>query len=162
MSNLMRSRNRNMNKFKYLMLIDLDEFIIPQKNKTLVDMIRFINSQPIVQAGKKVNPLFTSSYSFQNSFFYLQWPDDPTVKTSLALRTLQKTRRKQKFHPQKQRSKYICIPYFVKEAGNHFIWEFHHGRTLNVPTNIGFLHHYRVCEFGGRTWGPRVAYITVS
>lgn len=62
---------------------------------------------------------------------------------------LRKTRRKTKFNPQKQRSKYICIPRQVKEAGNHFIWEFQQGNNLNVPTNVGFLHHYRVCEFGG-------------
>jgi hypothetical protein len=62
---------------------------------------------------------------------------------------LRKTRRKTKFNPQKQRSKYICIPRQVKEAGNHFIWEFQQGNNLNVPTNVGVLHHYRVCEFGG-------------
>ena len=62
---------------------------------------------------------------------------------------LRKTRRKTKFNPQKQRSKYICIPRQVKEAGNHFIWEFQQGNNLNVPTNVGLLHHYRVCEFGG-------------
>ena len=68
---------------------------------------------------------------------------------SSQLRVLRKTRRKTKFNPQKQRSKYICIPRQVKEAGNHFIWEFQQGNNLNVPTNVGFLHHYRVCEFGG-------------
>lgn len=35
-------------------------------------------------------------------------------------------------------------------AGNHFVWEFLPGRgTLNVPSEVAFLHHYRVCEFGG-------------
>ncbi len=37
----------------------------------------------------------------------------------------------------------------VREAGNHFIWEFSEGFNLNVPVSVGFLHHYRVCEFGG-------------
>ena len=37
----------------------------------------------------------------------------------------------------------------MKEAGNHFIWEFQSGHNVNVPTDVGFLHHYRVCEFGG-------------
>ena len=37
----------------------------------------------------------------------------------------------------------------MKEAGNHFIWEFQQGNNINVPTNVGLLHHYRVCEFGG-------------
>lgn len=70
-------------------------------------------------------------------------------------------------HPHKQRSKYICKPEYVVEAGNHFVWEFIPGKgTLNVPATAGMLHHYRVsrikildnffknifkqvCEFGG-------------
>lgn len=53
-------------------------------------------------------------------------------------------------HPQKQRSKYICKPESVIEAGNHFVWEFCPGRgSLNVPADAAILHHYRVCEFGG-------------
>ena len=43
----------------------------------------------------------TSSYSFQNAFFYLQFPDDPNESKS-APRALKKTRRKAKFNPQKQ------------------------------------------------------------
>ena len=64
--------------------------------------------------------------------------------------TLRKTRRRSKLHPHKQRSKYLCRPEFVVEAGNHFIWEFVPGHgTLNVPPDAAILHHYRVCEFGG-------------
>lgn len=58
--------------------------------------------------------------------------------------------RRSKLHPQKQRSKYICKPEAVIEAGNHFVWEFCPGRgSLNVPADSAILHHYRVCEFGG-------------
>lgn len=62
-----------------------------------------------------------------------------------ALITQRKTRRRAKLHPQKQRSKYICKPDAVVEAGNHFVWEFITGRgSLNVPADAGILHHYRV------------------
>lgn len=141
---------RNINSVKYLMLIDFDEVIVPHQNNSLLDMIRDINSRPIYQTGKLVSPSMTAAYSFQNAFFYLQWPDQNTEAYTPPLRTLVKTRRKQKLHPPKQRSKYICLPYLVKEAGNHFVWEFLKGKTVNVPTFIGFLHHYRVCEFGGQ------------
>jgi len=70
--------------------------------------------------------------------------DDEESQNWPSLRVLRKTRRKTKFNPQKQRSKYICIPRNVKEAGNHFIWEYAEGHNVNVPTSIGFLHHYRV------------------
>jgi len=140
---------RNMNKFKYLMLIDLDELVIPYQNKTLLDLLADLKTRTVIQAGKPLTPSQVSSYSFQNGFFYLQWPDSPSSPTSPPLTALLKTRRRQKLHPPKQRSKYICSPGAVKEAGNHFIWEFHHGKTLNVPPSLAFLHHYRVCEFGG-------------
>lgn len=105
--------------------------------------------------GKRISTKSTGAYSFQNAFFYLQWADDPSVKYSqtpeeAALITLKKTRRKVRLHPHKQRSKYICKPENVVEAGNHFVWEFMPGHgALNVPADAAILHHYRVCEFGG-------------
>lgn len=102
-----------------------------------------------------MNTRTTGSYSFQNAFFYLQWGDDEWVYGSddniaTNLVTLKKTRRKSKLHPHKQRSKYICRPELVVEAGNHFVWEFVPGHgTYNVPADGGILHHYRICEFGG-------------
>lgn len=42
------------------------------------------------------------------------------------------------------------FPQLFFPAGNHFVWEFLPGKgTLNVPNEVAFLHHYRVCEFGG-------------
>ncbi len=52
------------------------------------------------------------------------------------LRTLTKTRRKSKFNPPKQRSKYVCVPRRVREAGNHFVWEFAEGFNVNVPPSV--------------------------
>ncbi|XP_040571227.1 beta-1,4-galactosyltransferase galt-1 [Lepeophtheirus salmonis] len=141
---------RNMNYFKYLMLIDVDEFVIPRMNDTIPEMIEYLEKHKSHFGYRKtlINKR-ASAYSFQNSFFYLQFADEPESDSNL--RVLRKTRRKVKFNPQKQRSKYICIPRDIKEAGNHFIWEFvsSNGKSLNVPTELGFLHHYRVCEFGG-------------
>lgn len=132
----------------------------------------------------RINARNTGAYSFQNSFFYLQFPDDTityshenSINPALraALITQRKTRRfvvgffvcknrlkksekhkfsfvcdlnrRAKLHPQKQRSKYICRPDAVVEAGNHFVWEFVTGRgSLNVPADAGILHHYRVSD----------------
>ena len=66
----------------------------------------------------------------------------------IPLRLLRKTRRRRKFNPHGERSKYICIPRQVKEAGTHLIYEYLVGSALNVPTNIGFSHHYRFCDAG--------------
>lgn len=133
---------------------------------------RFLNSrwQSLRLTGRN-----TGAYSFQNAFFYLQFADDSKIfatddtsnaELRAALITQRKTRRyfdgthctwrteknnlifyfrRAKLHPQKQRSKYICKPEAVVEAGNHFVWEFITGRgSLNVPADAGILHHYRV------------------
>jgi len=142
---------RNMKSVQYLIMMDLDELIIPYQAATLTQMLADLRRRSIVQSGKNVAPNQVSSYSFQNAFFYLQWPDSTSSYASMkpSLTALTKTRRRHKLHPPKQRSKYICLPSEVKEAGNHFVWEFYRGKTLNVPASYGLLHHYRVCEFGG-------------
>ncbi|XP_065084259.1 uncharacterized protein LOC135706547 isoform X1 [Ochlerotatus camptorhynchus] len=141
---------RSMYRYSHVALIDLDEFIIPHHNDTLIDLINWLS--------KRINNRNTGAYSFQNAFFYLQFADDdsifeggsPEADLTAALTTQRKTRRRSKLHPQKQRSKYICKPEAVIEAGNHFVWEFCPGRgSLNVPADAAILHHYRVCEFGG-------------
>jgi len=138
---------RSMYRYSYAALVDLDEYIIPRHNDTLLQLVKWL--------GTRLNTRTTGSYSSQNAFFYLQWEDDPSIAqstdaTEVGLVTLRKTRRRSKLHPHKQRSKYLYRPEFVVEAGNHFIWEFVPGHgTLNVPPDSAILHHYRVCEFGG-------------
>ncbi|KAH8377931.1 hypothetical protein KR093_008021 [Drosophila rubida] len=145
---------RTMYRYKYLALVDLDEFIVPRYTDTLNELLSSLN-----QRFRNRN---TGAYSFQNAFYYLQFADDPLASSGLpggndqlgsvraSLVTQRKTRRRYKLHPQKQRSKYICKPEAVVEAGNHFVWEFSPGMgSLNVPPKEAILQHYRVCEFGG-------------
>ncbi|KAH8351976.1 hypothetical protein KR084_000971 [Drosophila pseudotakahashii] len=145
---------RTMYRYKYLALVDLDEFIVPRYSDTLNELIGSLN-----QRFRNRN---TGAYSFQNAFYYLQFADDNLASSGIeggndqlasvraSLVTQRKTRRRYKLHPQKQRSKYICKPEAVVEAGNHFVWEFAPGKgSLNVPPKEAILQHYRVCEFGG-------------
>ncbi|KAH8413442.1 hypothetical protein KR009_011176 [Drosophila setifemur] len=145
---------RTMYRYKYLALVDLDEFIVPRYTDTLNDLLNSLN-----QRFRNRN---TGAYSFQNAFYYLQFADDSLASSGIeggndqlasvraSLVTQRKTRRRYKLHPQKQRSKYICKPEAVVEAGNHFVWEFAPGKgSLNVPPKEAILQHYRVCEFGG-------------
>lgn len=138
---------RNMYSYSHVLFIDLDEFIVPRQNRTLTELIQWLSKPSYRQNA--------GALSFQNAFFYLQFPDDALVAESTdplvrALLTQRKTQRRKKLHPQKQRSKYIAKPEAVIEAGNHFVWEFMPGKGhLNVPADVAILQHYRVCEFGG-------------
>ncbi|XP_037033844.1 uncharacterized protein LOC119072674 [Bradysia coprophila] len=141
---------RSMYRFQYVVFVDVDEFIVPRRNDTLKDLLKWLSLKPSnINAG---------AYSFQNAFFYLQFADDSlTYERNVsnaalrsALLTQRKTRRRLKLHPHRERSKYICKPQSVVEVGNHFVWEFMPGQGhSNVTPDIAILHHYRVCEYGG-------------
>ncbi|KAI1303587.1 hypothetical protein HDE_02157 [Halotydeus destructor] len=148
---------RTMYKFDYVLLVDLDEYVIPHE-PSLGDLRHLVARV----ASLNNNDAKSGAYSFQNAFYYLQWPDDPYSNSSqlaaptsetapkVNLLTLSKTRRKKQLHMHKQRSKYIVRPQHVIEVGNHFVWEFVAGRSMvNVAPRFGYLHHYRICEFGG-------------
>lgn len=134
---------RNMYRYRYVLMIDIDEFIVPHRNATLTDVMR--------ESLRRIDTSKAGSFSFMNSFYYLQWPDDSNARElPVSLVTLQKTQRRAKFHPHKQRSKCIVVPRHVVEMGNHFVWEFLPGKgAVNFPPDVAYLHHYRVCEFGG-------------
>ena len=59
---------RNMYRFKYVLMVDVDEFIISKYNETLSDLVKFLDTK----AHKKN----IGAFNFKNAFFYLQWPDD--------------------------------------------------------------------------------------
>ncbi|XP_077527501.1 uncharacterized protein LOC144138877 [Haemaphysalis longicornis] len=134
---------RTMYRFRWVAMIDLDEFIVPAGNITIPAMLKRLHERD--KSGR------AGAYSFRNAFFYLQWPDDPVAAHDrLPLVTLRKTLRKLHLHAHRQRSKCILEPESVVEVGNHFVWEFLAGKTtVNVASSVAFLHHYRVCEFGG-------------
>ena len=73
-----------MNSADHLMLIDLDELVVPHVANltTIPDLIRHLGSGRVkTKGGQRLKlPTPISSYSFQNAFFYLQFPDDETFK----------------------------------------------------------------------------------
>ncbi|EFX81935.1 hypothetical protein DAPPUDRAFT_23511, partial [Daphnia pulex] len=144
---------RHMFDSQYLLMIDLDELIVPRTKFTLTELI--------ASTANSHNGYRIGAYYFRNAFFYLSWPDDSAVHPDWAtdgpgrpldLITLRKTRRNVKLHPHRIRSKYICRPRAVVEVGNHFVWEFRAGNVAaHVPDTLAVMHHYRTCEFGGDT-----------
>ncbi|KAJ6216445.1 hypothetical protein RDWZM_007602 [Blomia tropicalis] len=160
---LYRARNDH---YRNVLFIDLDEFIIPHVHQDLKHLLADMSGRFIDKVG---------AYSFRNGFFYLQYPNDPLVYDELDhsplvtdrtrriathLTSLIKTNRKASLNVHRQRSKFIVVPEYTVEVGNHFVWELSFGKhTLNVNPNIAYLHHYRVCEYGGDQCVQNVAAI---
>lgn len=137
---------RNWHQFEYQVVVDVDEFIVPHypKTKNYFDMMK--------QLEKNGNSNFNvGAYCFRNSFFYLEWPDDLNIsKLSLKPTTLLKTTRTKKMWPRGNRSKCIIRGADVTMMGNHLPWKITNGKQLKLAEpEVAFLHHYRVCEYGG-------------
>lgn len=102
---------RHMFDSQYLLMIDLDELIVPRTKFSLTDMIAstMINSSVINSNSHNLNNGRNNhnrigAYYFRNAFFYLSWPDDSGVHPDwtgqrLDLISLRKTRRNVKLHP---------------------------------------------------------------
>ncbi len=102
---------------KYLILVDLDEMIVPRRTHNYSQLLTQLDT--LSHRGK------IGAYSIQNAFFYLQWPDDPTnynlthnplaSTVSNHLLMLRKTRRRTHLHPHKQRL--VSVLYASRIAG---------------------------------------------
>ena len=83
------------------------------------------------------------------TFYFKFSEDDKTFNLSMEheglnqINVLLKTRHRSRISPHGVRSKYVCIPNKVIQAGNHILNEVGQGEEVNVPPRIGLLHHYR-------------------
>ncbi|XP_075973439.1 uncharacterized protein LOC142974800 isoform X2 [Anticarsia gemmatalis] len=134
---------RSMSSAGWLLVIDVDEIILPRRERTLPALLTAL------RASYDPPSKAPSAFLFRNAFFYLRWEDDPEGVHSLV--TSRKTRRWATPHALKNRSKYALRPRDAVELGNHFVWELAPGAfSVGVPTDRALLHHYRIaCEYGG-------------
>ncbi|XP_050697341.1 beta-1,4-galactosyltransferase galt-1-like isoform X3 [Eriocheir sinensis] len=144
---------RSVHRFPFSAMVDFDEFLIPRKHDSLLDLLASYGDNH-------------SAYVFQNVFFYLYWENDTAVAYETLRRegvtpvegegepyllTAFKTRRMDTPHKSGIRSKYIVRPERVVELGNHHVWEYVDGKKMikRVPPDDALSHHYRICEYGG-------------
>ncbi|XP_076363256.1 beta-1,4-galactosyltransferase galt-1-like [Tachypleus tridentatus] len=124
---------RNMFDYKYVALVDIDEFIFPRSHQTLQEMIM---SMPVKTWSNLV---------FRNSFFCNQHPDDiryPDI--DIPLKTLKRVIREKTIWSPYARSKLIVRPSKITTCGIHFVWK--HLKAWNslvVSPQVSILHHYR-------------------
>ncbi|CAH2037521.1 unnamed protein product, partial [Iphiclides podalirius] len=134
---------RSMSSAGWLLVIDVDEVVVPRRERTLAALLTALRAAYIPPSKAP------SAFLFRNAFFYLRWEDDAEAPAPLV--TARKTRRWAAPHALKNRSKYALRPRDAVELGNHFVWELAPGATsVGVPTDRALLHHYRIaCEYGG-------------
>ena len=101
---------RHMFDSQYLLMIDLDELIVPRTKLTLTEMVS-VMANSSSSSGNRIG-----AYYFRNAFFYLSWPDDSGVQPGwdtedrLDLISLRKTRRNVKLHPHRLALSFSFLP----------------------------------------------------
>ena len=126
---------RAVNRFEMVAMVDIDEFIMPQKAPNLTALL-----QP--HLSKKFG-----SFNFRNVFHYLYWENNTDTltkfyakNTSLPyLLTQMKLRRVVVSQNHGTRSKYIVRPNFVTNAGNHQVWKYVKGESTNCLSDTWIL-----------------------
>ena len=127
---------RNMGKTKYLLMSDIDEFLIPYQHKSWHDMVMNLSSTAPNLCGFKFNSAFFDPY------YQVQSNDSQSAK----LVTFVSRTRTVQTCP--FRAKYLVQPELIFEAGIHHISKpvFGHLQTANVDLPLALLHHYRACQ----------------
>ncbi|KAK3578984.1 hypothetical protein CHS0354_034779 [Potamilus streckersoni] len=136
---------RNRPYTKFMINVDVDEFIIPRGNRSYkwVDMLKQLPE--------------ASGYIIRHTFFRKDWPDyrgannKSLVSTSYindidrySLVTLKKLQRESGILPNGQRSKYIVKAKDAVTVRVHDIWQYRNEQNSHVvDPRVGLLHHYR-------------------
>ena len=132
---------RNMNRFSKILVIDLDEMIVPRANDSLADMIVAIEtSQPERHPAR--------TYVFRNAYFFFDWPPDATQPARLA--TL---RHRTRTPPSDEgvSVKSIVDPQACAAMHNHYCWTFTprfdtDAKEVAVANSVGMNQHYKRCH----------------
>ena len=135
---------RNMYNYKYMVLVDFDEFIIPSKDDSYAGLLRRID-----KAEKLAHAWY--SYSFRNAYHFDQYPEDETQPWYL--HTM-----RYRFHQEPSKHLFRCKSFIDPRT---CLSTFHHycmirfdglgeNWTVDVNTELALSHHYRSCEFETR------------
>jgi hypothetical protein len=135
-----------MYRAKYLVYVDLDEFIVPKKSLRWSSMM------------DKIYNYEYATYLFRHSFFFENYNNtllntspketEFTCNGSYSVelpKFFTSVIRLQKVNPPKQKSKYILRPLYTSVIGVHEVFSHveDHIRTYDVPPKYALLHHYR-------------------
>ncbi|XP_060563848.1 beta-1,4-galactosyltransferase galt-1-like [Ruditapes philippinarum] len=135
---------RNMDDFKYLVFIDLDEFIIPQNELiTWTDVINRVKENDPEMFKRSIGMSFKSTF-FSEEFSRHVFSNEMSMTV--------RTNRTRNFSF--RRNKVLVQPEKIFELGIHHVSKPLHEKDsqniINIPTSVAHIHHYRSCvnEFG--------------
>ncbi len=132
---------RNIFKSNYIVMVDLDEIIVPHAFKSWINMIKGIG---------QVNTC--CGYLFRNVFFYKNTNGTHTDNSKIP--ALDWTERDQFPWGVHTKSKMIYDTKYVELIRVHHVVKCLHNksRIVTVSTDLALMHHYRVPQYSGPGW----------
>ncbi|XP_011408655.1 PREDICTED: uncharacterized protein LOC105315639, partial [Amphimedon queenslandica] len=144
---------RNINRVKYLGLMDVDEFFVPQKHLTIPEML--------LDLEKMAGARNSASFILYNAFMWNDGIPLPEVAHSTKCPGMKWPRyfmntKRSCFPPyQYKYHKLIVKPLAVNTAWCHYIfepWQKGYTKEFYVPIKLGLTHHYRFPEKKTKSW----------
>ncbi|XP_064484848.1 uncharacterized protein LOC135397301 isoform X2 [Ornithodoros turicata] len=125
---------------KYVVIVDLDEFIVAKHHKTLPDAILALE--------QKYSPKTTGSFNVINQMFCLEYtPETSLIYRGIPLLTRLYTIREKRAWQHWDRSKYIARTNATVTGGIHFVWKHApEAKEIRLPEEDVVMHHYRRCS----------------
>ena len=135
-----------MHLFKKIVVLDLDELIIPRMQRTYQEMLQYLETLP--EAIR--HPNNHRSYTFRNVYYFFELPMDESQPEKLST---QRHRAHVKPSGPGYSVKSIIDPYSCTNVHNHFCWRRapklngQQGYNMDVDPQIGANQHYKKCHF---------------
>lgn len=143
---------RHMYKYRKLIVVDLDEFIMPHRHDNFHEMLNYLNDHfPSSHPGR--------SYVFRNAYFFSDFRQNNSFPPALlSLRTRIRVEVSKPGYSVKS----IIDPQACIAMHNHVCWKYSNlfnidGKYIEVPPDIGLLHHYKKCHFNALECGEMLA-----
>ena len=136
---------RNMYRFRRIVVIDFDEFILPLVHTTLADLVDHLDRNHSKLAKPPAN------YAFRNQYFFLDLPPDDDVPSHL---TLLRHRRKAPISGTGYSVKSIIRPQACLAMHNHYCLVLTAGFSKNsveISPDVAVNQHYKWCHFDNKT-----------
>ena len=136
---------RNMYRYKYIIVIDFDEIIVPREHTNYHDMLAHID-----KVERLSEPWL--SYTFRNVYYFLDigpTATQPEYSTVLRYQKRQSQPSAYLYAPKSFIDPRRCLSVF-----NHYCWKRFKNSytpekwTIDVKPEIAMSHHYRRCGFG--------------
>ena len=149
---------KNMYSYKWVLVIDFDEIILPRNESKLTNYSHLV-SRIEEDMLKSVRIMYPISYAFRNSYFWIGCNNsDPTISNTYFFKYFQREKASNFLYTTKS----FTNPRFCLSLFNHYCYTPYLMSQMNkirlgpkswihdVPQSLGLLHHYRVIDGGKR------------